>query len=224
MIPGMMCDERLFAPQIASLSGSFEIIIPQLKDRETISGFAEDILATAPSDFALLGLSMGGIIAMEILRQAPNRIDRIALLDTNPLAEKDEIKRKREPQIKAVENGELERVMRDQLIPNYLADETNNTQIKDLCLQMARALGPDVFINQSKALMNRPDQTETLKAANIPALILCGRQDILCPPQRHQLMLDLIPYAEIEIIEDAGHLPVLEQPDITTDKIKAWLA
>lgn len=224
MIPGMMCDDRLFAPQVAALSGNYEITIPQQRDQDTISGFADDILAKAPEMFALLGLSMGGIIAMEILRQAPKRVTKIALLDTNPLAESNAIKQKRGPQIEAVKNGQLIKVMREQMIPNYLADRVKHTAISDICLDMARALGPDVFIKQSKALMTRPDQTETLKNADIPALVLCGRADILCPLDRHQLMCEFLPNAKLEIIENAGHLPVLEQPDITTDKIRTWLA
>lgn len=227
MIPGMMCDARLYAPQIEAFGDAFNLIIPDLTDGDTISGYTDYILKLAPSTFALLGLSMGGIIAMEVLRQASERVERIALLDTNPLAEKDNVKQKRGPQMKAVQEGGLARIMRDEMIPNYLADPVKNKQIAELCLAMAVGLGKDVFINQSRALMGRPDQTQTLTTANspapMPALILCGRHDVLCPLARHELMHDLMPHATFEIIEDAGHLPVLEQPEMTNHAIANWL-
>jgi pimeloyl-ACP methyl ester carboxylesterase len=223
LIPGMMCDARLFSPQVEHLSDQYDIHIPKLVGQNTINGFAKSILKDTSDSFALLGLSMGGIIAMEILRIAPERVDRIALLDTNPLAEKDEIKQRRFPQIEAVQHGRLTDIMRDEMKPNYLADGPQKSIILDLCMDMATNLGADVFIEQSQALMDRIDQTKTLKSANIPALILCGREDILCPIERHELMHDLMPNSTLEIIDGAGHLPVLEQPEITNIKITEWL-
>lgn len=218
-----MCDARLFSPQVEHLSDEYDIHIPKLVGQNTINGFAKSILEDTPDSFALLGLSMGGIIAMEILRIAPERVDRIALLDTNPLAEKDEIKQRRFPQIEAVQHGRLTDIMRDEMKPNYLADGPQKSIILDLCMDMATDLGADVFIEQSQALMDRIDQTKTLKSANIPALILCGREDILCPIERHELMHNLMPNSTLEIIDGAGHLPVLERPEITNIKITEWL-
>lgn len=223
MIPGMMCDARLFAPQSELFSPDFEVIIPDLKGHNTISGFAEEILDHAPASFSLLGLSMGGIIAMEIMRLAKTRIERVALLDTNPLAEKEEIKQRRISQIIAVKEGRLADIMRDEMKPNYLADGPEKQSILDLCMDMAQNLGANVFEGQSHALMDRSDQTQTLKNTDIPALILCGREDQLCPIERHELMHDLMPGSQLEIIENAGHMPVLEQADITNEKIKNWL-
>lgn len=223
LIPGMMCDARLFAPQVAHLSGEFDVQIPKLVGQNTIKGYANDILENGLDRFALLGLSMGGIIAMEILRIAPERVERIALLDTNPLAEKDEVKQRRFPQIEAVKQGRLADIMRDEMKPNYLADSPQKGEILDLCMDMAVDLGAEVFIEQSQALMDRRDQTETLRSADIPALILCGRDDILCPIERHELMHDLMPHSTLEIVDGAGHLPVLEQAAITNSKITTWL-
>lgn len=184
---------------------------------------AADVLANAPPRFALAGLSMGGIVAMEILRQAPDRVERIALLDTNPLAETSDIKARRLPQMTAVRNGGLADVIRDEMKPNYLTAGPHRGDILDLCLEMALGLGPHVFLNQSRALMDRPDQSETLKGANLPALVLCGRDDRLCPVSRHQLMADLIPGAQLEIIDGAGHLPTLEQPELTNAALARWM-
>lgn len=182
-----------------------------------------DILADAPQCFALAGLSMGGIVAMEILRQAPERVERIALLDTNPLAETDEVKARRIPQMMAVKVGKLSVIMRDEMKPNYLSEGPRRGEVLDLCMDMALDLGPHVFLNQSRALMDRSDQTETLRNATVPALILCGREDTLCPVARHEMMAGLIPGARLEIIDGAGHLPTLEQPEKTNAALARWL-
>ena len=222
LLPGMMCDARLWFSQIAAFS-SQRVVQTAPMNGADISDIAMEILADAPPIFALAGLSMGGIVAMELLRQAPERIERIALLDTNPLPELPEVAVRREPQIVKVQQGGLIAVMRDEMKPNYLSDGPNRTAILDLCMDMAQTLGPEIFVAQSRALQTRPNQVETLKASKIPTLILCGRDDRLCPIGRHQLMYDLMPHAEFTIIEGAGHLPTLEQPTETTAALARWL-
>lgn len=223
MLPGMMCDERLFAPQIAHLHGQFDIQMMPTHAFESMGELAQDILQKAPDDFALLGLSMGGIVAMEIIRQARHRVSHLALLDTNPLAERDDVKLRREPQISKVQNGELTSVMRDEMKPNYLVDSADKPKILNLCMDMAEGLGPQAFINQSIALRDRPDYQETLAKFDAPSLILCGREDLLCPPMRHELMHGLIEGSTLKIVDHAGHLPTLEQPEIVNQAIDGWL-
>ncbi|WP_282169720.1 alpha/beta fold hydrolase [Ruegeria atlantica] len=222
-LPGMMCDARLFGPQINALSGRMPVMTFPLSRHDSVQAMADDILKNAPAEFALAGLSMGGIVAMEVLRQAPERVSRLALLDTNPLAEKPEVKARRAPQIAAVRDGKLRSVMRDEMKPSYLSDGPNRGAILDLCMAMATDLGPDVFLRQSQALMDRPDQSVTLTAYTGKALVLCGQEDRLCPIERHQLMHDLLPDSALEIIEGAGHLPTLEQPQKTTAALIRWL-
>lgn len=166
---------------------------------------------------------MGGIVAMEILRQAPERVERIALLDTNPLAEQPRMQSRRNTQIAQVQVGALARVMREEMKPNYLSNGSDRPEILNLCMDMAIAIGADAFTNQSRALQSRPDQVATLKKCNIPTLLLCGRNDRLCPPDRHQMMHDLMPHSAFHIVEDAGHLPSLEQPQKTTQALAQWL-
>ena len=219
----MMCDARLFTPQIAAFSGTRSLLLAPINARETMDELAADVLAHAPPRFALAGLSMGGIVAMEVLRQAPDRVERIALLDTNPLAETESVKTRRGPQIEAARAGRLAEIMRDEMKPNYLADGLNRSAVLDLCMEMALGLGPEVFERQSRALMTRPDQTDTLRGAQAPALALCGRHDALCPVSRHELIAGLIPGAMLEVIENAGHLPTLEQPEQTNAALRRWL-
>ncbi len=223
LLPGMMCDARLFAPQTAALSGQRVVHHAPIGGQATMRDLAAQVLAAAPPRFALAGLSMGGIVAMEVLRQAPHRVDRLALLDTNPLAEVPEVQALRGPQIKAVAQGELARIMRDEMKPNYLADTPQRGAILDLCMAMALDLGPDVFVRQSCALRDRPDQSATLRAFKGPALILCGRHDIPCPPARHELMHQLMPHARLEILDGAGHLTTLEAPTAINTALTTWL-
>jgi pimeloyl-ACP methyl ester carboxylesterase len=223
LLPGMMCDARLFGPQIAAFSGACSLQLAPITQHDTVEKLARSVLADAPPRFALAGLSMGGIVAMEILRQAPLRIERLALLDTNPRSEIEAVKQNREPQITKVQAGGLKEIMRDELKPNYLADSPHRQDVMDLCMNMALDLGPDVFERQSRALQSRPDQQDTLKTVNVPTLILMGEEDRLCPRDRHDLMHSLVEGSTLEIVEGAGHLPTLEQPDAVNRALKTWL-
>lgn len=219
----MMCDARLFQPQIAAFSAQMPIMAMPLIGENTIEGLAQSVLRNAPPRFALAGLSMGGIVAMEIVRQAPDRVTRLALLDTNPKAETPEASAKREQQKQAARDGRLRAVMVDEMKPNYLVDGPNKPVILQLCMDMANDFGPDVFIAQSDALASRPDQQDTLRSVTVPTLVLCGRDDIPCPLDRHELMYDLVPNARLEIIDGAGHLPTLEQPERTNKALRQWM-
>jgi len=223
LLPGMMCDARLFGPQIEAFSHERAVMIAPQSDHDTVQALAAHILANAPPTFALAGLSMGGIVAMEVMAQAPTRVTRLALLDTNPKAEAAAVAQNREPQIAKVRAGGLRSVMRDEMKPNYLTDGPNMGRILDLCMAMAETLGPEVFVRQSRALQTRPDQQDALRSVAVPTLILCGEDDTLCPLHRHELMHELIPHSTLTVIKDAGHLPTLEQPDATNKALEKWL-
>ena len=224
LLPGMMCDARLFAPQVDSLSRDRAVMVAPVTIGERIEEIASHVLAAAPQKFALAGLSMGGIVALECYRKAPERITRLALMDTNAMSETPERAAEREPQIVKARSGRLKEIMRDEMKPSYLAETPYKQHILDMCMSMAEALGPQVFVTQSRALQRRRDHQPTLRKIKCPTLVMCGEFDQLCPPERHQFMAEMIPYATLQIIGDAGHLPTLEQPDITNTVLREWLA
>jgi pimeloyl-ACP methyl ester carboxylesterase len=166
---------------------------------------------------------MGGIVAMEIMRCAPERVTHLALIATNPKAEDPAVSANRERQKAQVRQGHLRAVLRDEMKPNYLADSAHKADILDLCMTMAMQLGPEAFLSQSEALASRPDQQDNLKLVTVPSLILCGKEDRLCPLDRHVLLAQLICGARLEIIDGAGHLPTLEQPEATNTALRIWL-
>ncbi|TDT74855.1 pimeloyl-ACP methyl ester carboxylesterase [Litoreibacter halocynthiae] len=223
-LPGMMCDGRLYGPQIKALGRDRAIHLAPICAHETVEALATEVLASAPPTFALAGLSMGGIVAMEVVRRAPTRVTRLALMDTNALAETPAYAAAREPQIARVMAGSLVEVMREEMKPDYLAPGAGRQAVLDLVMDMALDMGEGVFLRQSRALQRRPDQQNVLRKLKIPTLILCGEHDRLCPVARHQFMADLIFRATLVVVPDAGHLPTLEQPEAVNAALKQWLA
>ena len=220
----MMCDARLFAPQIGALSAGRTVQVATITEADSIPRLARLVLADAPPRFALAGLSMGSIVAMEMLRQAPERIERVALLDTNHRAETPDRQALRGPQVERVFEGALRQVLIEEMKPLYLAPENRDDETILTCaLDMAMDLGPDVFARQSEALRTRPDQSDVLRAADLPALVLCGEHDRLCPVERHQEMAALLPQSRLVIVPNAGHLSTLENPAATTEALRDWL-
>lgn len=227
LLPGMMCDGRLFAPQIAALADR-SVTVGAITEGETTAEIADAVLAATPDRFALAGLSMGGIVAMEMLARpgARDRIAGLCLMDTNAEAESERVAARRDPQIASALAGGLAAVMREEMMPFYLADGAGGAgaeAILDTCLAMALDQGPEVFAKQSRALQRRPDRREVLASVDVPTLILCGAQDRLCPPHRHDTMAGLIDGAVLEVIADAGHLPTLERPEAVTGALQSWL-
>ncbi len=226
LIPGMMCDARVFAAQIDALAPSVDIRVADISDSATIYDLGRQVLERAPwQNFSVAGLSMGGIVAMELVRLAPERITRLALIDTNQRAEVPERQQARLSQIKRAFDGELRALLIDEMKPLYLAPENKAREdILDTVLEMAMDLGPRVFERQSLALRDRPDSTETLRTVTCPTLVLCGRHDTLCPVERHEEMAALVRGARLLVVEGAGHLTTLEQPQAVNAALERWLA
>lgn len=223
LLPGMMCDDRVFAPVIRAFGSERAIMVAPITQGDRIETIAAALLEQLPKKFALAGHSMGGIVAMELLKRIPRRITRLCLMNTNPLPESPAFAATREPLIVGAQAGRLEEVMRDMIPPDFLAPGPNRVEIGNLLADMARDLGPDVFVAQSRALQRRPDQQGTLRKCKVPTRIICGDGDVLTPPRRHEFMAELIQDATLSIIEDCGHVPMLEQPEQTVQSLRGWL-
>jgi len=225
LLPGMMCDERLFAPQIAAFVDRYDIFVPSLT-QPSIDAMARAVLDLAPAGpLNVAGLSMGGIVAMAMAGIAPQRIGRLALLDTNHRADAPDRRTIRDRQIADVRAGLLREVIVEEMKPAYLAERNrNNRQLLDLLVEMALDAGEDAFVAQSLALRDRPDRSAALARFRGPALVLCGEQDRLCPPERHQEIAALLPAAQLAVIAGAGHISTLENPAAVNKALEDWLA
>lgn len=224
MLPGMMCDGRLFAPQVSALQDRCEILIPDLVS-PSIEQMAKEVLASVEADsFNLAGLSMGGIVAMEMVRQAPERVNRLALLDTNHYADAADKFDLRNRQIEDVKQGKLREVIVEEMKPVYLAKQNQNDQeLLDTLIEMAMDIGAETFIAQSIALRDRRDQTEALKVYSGSSLVLCGEEDNLCLPERHKEIADLLTNSVLKTIVGAGHITTLETPEQVNSAMLDWL-
>lgn len=224
LLPGMMCDARIFTPQINALSAHAPVMVAPLHGGDRVEDIASHILSMLPERFALAGLSMGGIVALEILRRAPSRITRLCLMATTPLSETPDQAAMREPLIIAARTGGLEKALQQSLPPEVLAPGGRRLEVLNLVREMGLDLGSELFVDQSRALQRRSDQQATARRCQVPTLILCGEYDRLTPVKRHEFLAELIPHAGLEVIEGAGHLPGLEQPEAVNQALLGWLA
>ena len=218
-----MCDARVFGAQFAAFSGAMTLTVAPVTGGDRIEEIASRVLDTLPRRFALAGLSMGGIVAMEILRRAPDRVTRIALMNTNSLAETPQGAADYEPLIIKLKSGRLEEAVQAMIRPEVLAPGPGRMQVIAQVTEMARGLGAETIIRQIRAIQRRRDYQAVLRKCRVPALVLCGAHDRLTPVKRHELMAGLLPDARLEVIEAAGHLPVLEAPEAANQALAAWL-
>jgi len=222
-LPGLMCDERLFEIQMADLSrAGYNCQYGDITRAATISGMADEILQDAPETFALVGLSMGGIVALEILRKAPNRVTHLALLNTTAAADSKQLMRK--AQRRRVADGELQDVMREELKPEYLAKSNRTVELLSVIYDMCEGLGKDIFARQNIALMGRKDSKHLLPNIKCPTLVLTGRDDDLCTPAMHQDMAAAIENSSLHILSNCGHLSTIERPKAVSNALLDLLA
>ncbi|MBT4740394.1 MAG: alpha/beta fold hydrolase [Rhodospirillaceae bacterium] len=223
LLPGLLCDHALWAHQAVHLADTAEVMVGDLTRDDSISDMAERILDEAPDTFALAGLSMGGYVAQEIMRQEPERVERLALVDTQARADSADQVKIRKDLIRLAGMGKFKGVT-PRLLPNLVhKDRLDDPAVRDVVLEMAERVGQEAFARQQSAIMGRKDGRGDLHAIRIPTIVLCGRQDILTPPDLHQEMADAIPGARLVIVEDAAHLAPLEQPHAVTAVMRYWL-
>ena len=223
LLPGLLCDRHLWRPQIEALADRVEPLVADLTRDDSFAAMARRVLGEAPPRFALAGLSMGGYVAQEIIRQAPERVLKLALLDTTARADRPEQTQRRRDLIALSERGRF-RGVTAQLLPLLIhKDRLGDAALIKTVVEMADAVGADAFRRQETAIIERRDGRDDLARIGVPTLVLCGREDALTPPDLHEEMARLIPGAELEIIEHCGHLSTLERPDQVNGAMREWL-
>ncbi len=223
-MPGLLCDERLWRHQAGSLRDlAGRILVPDVTGEDTVAGMARGILEAAPERFALAGLSMGGYVSLEIMRQAPGRVEALALLDTSARPDTPEQTEARLALIELARGGRFDEVWQ-RLLPKVVhPDRAGEPGLRSAIREMAHAVGPEGFERQERAIIGRPDSRPDLPAISCPTLVLCGRDDALTPPRLHEELADGIPRAHLHQIDHCGHLSTLERPEAVTRAMRAWL-
>ena len=223
-IPGTMLDESLFDAQRLRLKSRIPVVVVAPTQGQTVAEMAAHVLAQAPTRFALAGLSMGGIVAFEIWRQARERISHLALLSTTPLPDHPQRRAIRDAQVNRALAGELRDVLIESMKPLYLGRKSRaDRSLLDRILNMGLKLGADVFRRQSAALQTRRDSRETLASIDCPTLVLCGTEDAVCPLDLHVDMWRKLPRADLAVLNECGHLPTLEQPETVSRHLETLL-
>lgn len=223
LLPGMMCDERLFAHLVEADGRQGESHCADLTGHDDWSDLAASVLDHAPAVFDVIGVSMGGALALELCALAPERVRRVVVLDANPHADTPEKRQGRLDLLDALDAEGLEALMQNRLFPNYLAESRDDPALIALFWSMAERLGDSVFRRQSHALLSRKSRLLDLADFDKPVLILRGAEDRICPRSYHTDMAEALPNSRFEEIANAGHLPGLEAPDATTKLIQDWL-
>lgn len=228
LVPGLMCDQAVWEPVLPALEARVRCTVVALADVDDLAQMARALLADAPARFALAGHSMGARVALEVLRQAPQRVSRIALLDTGYLARAtgaagEEEARKRQALLDLARAQGVRAMasvwVQGMVHPQRLADAALVARI----VAMFERKSADTFARQIRALLGRPDASAVLGAIDVPALVLCGRQDSWAPVLQHQQIHQRIAQATLAVVEEAGHMAPMERPDAVSAHLLRWL-
>jgi pimeloyl-ACP methyl ester carboxylesterase len=225
LLPGLLCDAALWAPQVGALSEIANPWIADLTRHDTIAGMAAAALREAPAErLAVAGLSMGGYVAQEMVRQAPRRIERLALLDTRARPDEPEETQRRHALMELAQQEGGFAPVTNRLLPLLV----HPARVKDEPLvrtirEMAERVGLAAYLRQQQAIIGRPDFRPSLPAIHCPTLVLCGQQDALTPLTFHQEIATAIPASKLEVIDDCGHLSTLERPAEVNAALRSWL-
>jgi pimeloyl-ACP methyl ester carboxylesterase len=222
LLPGLANDARVFFHQLVTLSLSRPVTVLPL-----VGALVEDmslaVLKDAPARFALAGQGLGGTVALDVVRRAPDRVTRMILISTDPLSETPQAAAAREVRMIQARAGRLHEAIQGEVPPSALFDGPSRADVQKVLADMARVLGADAFIAQSRALQRRPDHQKTLRRFLVPALIIGGAADPIVPPRRQEFTAELMPKGRFLRIADAGRLPTLESPDTVSEVMDAFL-
>jgi pimeloyl-ACP methyl ester carboxylesterase len=223
MIPGLNCTARLYAAQIGPLSRSHSVLVPDHSGQASMGAIAERILALAPPRFALAGLSMGGYIAFEIMRKAPERVTRLVLLDTQARPDAPERAEFRRGQVRAAREGRFHEVIEGSW-PNLVHPARHeDAALKAVHVAMCEETGVEGFAREIEAIIGRADSRPTLGQIKVPTLVIVGAEDALTPVELNKEIADGIPGACLEVIPHCGHLSTIEKPETVTRLMEGWM-
>jgi pimeloyl-ACP methyl ester carboxylesterase len=221
-LPDLLCDARLFGPQIAELSRDFAVMVAPLNG-ERIEEMASQLLDVLPKRSALVGCGLGGAVALEVTRRAPDRVARLCLVATSPLAETPQQAAERDPWVVRTKAGRFREVLVEALRLRDLTPGPFREEISGLLLDMAERMGAEGFIRQVRAMQRRRDQQSLLRKIMAPTMVICGARDEVLPVKRQEIMAELIPGAHLRVLTEAAHVPMLEQPEEVIEDLRAWL-
>ncbi len=223
LVPGLLCSTRLYSHQIQSLWRLGPVMIADHTRGVSMAEIADSIVSNAPPRFALVGLSMGGYIALEIVRQAPQRVTQLALLDTGARSDSPEQSDRRRSLIALARSGRFEQIA-DQLFPKLVHPTRRNDEglLRQVRL-MAQDAGPEAFVRQQEAIINRPDSRAWLGAIACKTLVIVGDGDEITPPELSEEIANSIPFSQLVVVPNCGHLSTLEQPGFVTQSLMDWL-
>ena len=223
LVPGLLCTAELFAAQRDGLADIADVIVGRHTGHTSMAAIAGEILATAPPRFALGGLSMGGYVTFEIMRRAPERVERLALLDTAARPDQPERTAARRQLIELGRQHGMAAVQRE-LLPHLIdASRQADKPLADCVVQMAVDTGFEAFVRQQEALITRPDSRGFLKEIKCPALVVVGDGDVLTPPDLAREMHAGIAGSQLVVIPGSGHLSTMEKPEHVNAALRAWL-
>lgn len=224
LLPGLLCDAALWAPQVEALADIADCRVADLTQDESVAEMAKRALADMPERFAVAGLSMGGYVALELMATVQGRIDRLALIDTSGRADTPEQLRRRRGLIQLADRGEFKGVT-PRLLPMLIHPaRTGDAALTQVVMDMAERVGKDAFLRQQKAIMGRPDRRPLLPKIHVPTLVVCGNEDALTPVELSRELASGIATSRLVVVPDCGHLASIERPEATTSAMRRWLA
>ena len=223
LLPGLLCDAALWAPQIEALADVADCRVADLTRDDSVDAMAERALAGLPERFVVAGLSMGGYVALAIAAAAPGRIERLALLDTSARPDTPEQTRRRRGLIQLAGRGEFKGVT-TRLLPMLIHPaRVGDTALTSVVTGMAERVGKDAFLRQQRAIMGRPDRRPLLPRLRIPTLVLCGNEDALTPVDLSRELASSVATSRLVVVPDCGHLSTLERPEQAIAAMRRWL-
>ncbi|MET3133108.1 pimeloyl-ACP methyl ester carboxylesterase [Oxalobacteraceae bacterium GrIS 1.11] len=224
LVPGLLCSAEAFAPQVAALWRFGPVTVASTLKGKSISEMAAAILATAPSCFALAGISMGGYICLEIMRQAPGRVLRLALLDTSARPDTAEQINRRRALLASARTGDFLTLASEALSAIVHPSRKGDSNLREINVRMAMTVGIEAFAQQTDAIITRIDSRPSLSAISVPTLVLVGDSDLLTPPELSEEIAAAIPNARLTVVPQCGHASTLEQPDAVNSALIEWIA